>query len=536
MPTITESKKKQSKGSKDSSSAKKGLLKTLAIATAFGGALGLSAPGMDQWYLAWIGVAPLLIMVGASTGVIQASLIGLAFGFGYSFVYANWLFGLQPLNWLGFNWWQGALLATAALTFVSIHQGLITAMFAFLCRAIPQTSGFLPKKSGKGFALPTLLAIPLLWVLIHHLIGNAHDALGIPWTMLEYSQYRQHHIIQMVSVTGGIGLCFLMMMFNTAFASLVTAFMKKKSAKMLNAGSHENAYYQVLSVVLVIAAFIAVGFYQQSQNKVAPTITASAIQGNINIEMQKTEHHYTLTELWQHYLNLENQAPSGLCVWSEGSLPAYLRYEPTLVSNLAQVAGKRRQDLIIGSIDRDMAGHPYNAAYGMSSEGTLQREVYHKRYLVPFGEYTPFLVNYFPEWIKRLTNTPAGGGYQAGKRPVVFHFNEAAVSPLICFETLSPEICASAVRAGGQLLVNVSDLAWFHRSICGKQMIAFATMRAVENRRYFIFAANTGPSAIIDSDGNILQISSLEKSEVLIGKVGLNSRITPFTSWFRIGE
>jgi len=533
MPTITEPKnKKESKGSNNTSPSIKPLLKTCAIATMLGGVLGLSAPGIDQWYIAWLGVAPLIMLIAGSGGVIQATLIGLCFGTGYNLVYDNWLLGLQPLSWLGFNWWQGALLASAACIFMSVHQGLITAMFAFFCRLIPMTSGFLPKKSGKGFAVPTLLTIPLLWVLIHHIIGNAHDALGVPWTMLEYSQYQQHHIIQMASVTGGIGICFLIVMWNTALASLITALWKKKSGKMLLVGSSEHAYYYVLAVALILAGFLSLGFYEQSQNKVVPTLTASAIQGNINIDMQKTEHRYTLSELWRHYAKLVNTAPPGLCVWSEGSLPTYLRSEPSLISDLAQLAAARHLDLIIGSIDRDMAGHPYNAAYGVTSDGKLLEEVYHKRYLVPFGEYTPLLVEYFPAWIKRLTNTPAGGGYTAGKRPVVLHMKQASVAPLICFETLSPEIVASSVRAGGQVLVNVSDVAWFHQSIVGRQMIAFAVMRSVENRRYFIFAANTGPSAIIDSDGYIRRISELNKSDVLSGKVGLNSRVTPFTSWF----
>jgi apolipoprotein N-acyltransferase len=141
-------------------------------------------------------------------------------------------------------------------------------------------------------------------------------------------------------------------------------------------------------------------------------------------------------------------------------------------------------------------------------------------------------VNYLPEWIKRLTNTPAGGGFNSGRLPVVLNFERAAIAPLICFETLSPELAASSVRAGGQLLVNVSDLAWFHDSICGKQMIAFSVFRAVENRRDFIFAANTGPSAIIDSHGKIRQISSLDRTDVLTGKVGLNAQLTPFTRWY----
>jgi apolipoprotein N-acyltransferase len=266
--------------------------------------------------------------------------------------------------------------------------------------------------------------------------------------------------------------------------------------------------------------------------QVEPTIEASVVQGNINIDMQKTEHRYTMPELWDHYNQLALQVPPGLCIMTESALPAYLRQEEKLQGLLRDLARQRKLDIVVGALDRDTLGHPYNAAYGISTDGKMLSEIYHKRYLVPFGEYCPWLVQYFPDWIKRITNTPAGGGFTSGKQPAVFDLSLARLSPLICFETLSPELAASSVRAGGHLLVNISDLAWFHRSIAGDQMIAFAVMRAVENRRYFIFAANTGPSAIIDNIGHIKRRSSQGISSVLTEKVGLSSTLTPFDRWF----
>jgi Apolipoprotein N-acyltransferase len=86
---------------------------------------------------------------------------------------------------------------------------------------------------------------------------------------------------------------------------------------------------------------------------------------------------------------------------------------------------------------------------------------------------------------------------------------------------------------GADLLVNISDLAWFHKSNCGRQMIAFSVFRAVENRRYFIFAANTGPSALIDPRGTIAEYGQRGESQVVCGKVGLNPQVTPFALWYR---
>jgi apolipoprotein N-acyltransferase len=134
--------------------------------------------------------------------------------------------------------------------------------------------------------------------------------------------------------------------------------------------------------------------------------------------------------------------------------------------------------------------------------------------------------------MQRLTNTPAGGGFHSGTESVALNLSCGKVAPLICFETLSPELVSSSVRQGGQLLVNISDLAWFHESCIGEQMLAFSVMRAIENSRWFIFAANTGPSAIIDAKGRIVHLSKQNTERLLVGKVRLSSEITPFTQWF----
>lgn len=536
MPTISEKTVKSGrKGSKNAQSrgkAEPAGLRAAVFMILSGAVLGLSAPGIGQWYLAWVGVAPLLIGIATSRGVKDAFVRGLSFGFAYNLVYQNWYLGLQPLDWLGFNAWQGWLLAIFAWLYIGLHQGVITGIFAGLCRIVPITGGFLPKKTEKAFALPALITVPLLWVIVHNLVCNAHDALGVPWSMLEYSQYRQQYVIQCASLIGGIGLGFLILLCNTALAALVCAVAFKKSAQMLAVPNKEHGLYQMLGSAALINLIFAAGLYSQSQFAIAETVDVSVIQANINIDMQRTAHRYTIAELMERYRKTIAQVPRGICVFAENALPAYLRLRPNTMQDLAAIAREKRLSMVIGAMDQDEDGHPYNAAYGIDEMGKPVNDIYHKRYLVPFGEYTPWLINYFPEWIKRLTNTPAGGGFTAGRWPVVLDLGNGRVGPLICFETLSPELVASTVRHGGQLLVNISDLAWFHNSIIGDQMVAFSVFRAVENRRDFIFAANSGPSAIIDSNGHIRQISHRGEAQLLSGRVGFNTKLTPFTRWF----
>jgi apolipoprotein N-acyltransferase len=501
----------------------------------FGAILGLCAPGINQWYLAWVGVVPLLILSISSGSWWQAFLRGTAFGFAYNLVYQNWCLGLQPLDWLGFNWWQGWLLAIAAWLFVSIHQGLIIGIFSAICRLLPLSGTLLPHKMQGQWRLPALILIPIAWILITNKLGNAHNALGVPWSMLEYSQYKQPQVTQVCSIIGGIGLGCLIVFINTAFAILVATYTRNRQLKPLAAPNKTIALYQIVSAALLLAVAILFGYQESSSLRFHPTEHVSIVQSNFNIEMQKTNKRYSLADILRQYSRMfmqcsSNHSPS-LCVLTESALPTYLRNEPAVIEFLITEASRYHLDIIVGSMDRNRRGKAFNAAYGITSGGIILPTVYHKRYLVPFGEYTPVLVRYLPEWVKRLTNTPAGGGFEAGKEPRVLTLSSGRIAPLICFECISPELAASSVRNGGELLVNISDLAWFHKSSCGQQMIASSVFRAIENRRYFIFAANTGPSAIIDPRGRITELSKQGKEQVVIGRVGFVRQMTPFSRW-----
>jgi apolipoprotein N-acyltransferase len=502
------------------------------ISLVSGAILGLCAPGIGLWPIAWFGLAPLLLLSVSSQSIWKAIWRGLLFGTAYNLVYANFLLGLQPLDWLGFPGWQGVSMAIAAWMILCSYQGILIAIFSGICRALPLHGGFFPEKSKSQWRLPALIVIPLLWMLCVNKIGNAHDLLGIPWTLIEYSQYKQIPIIQICSIIGGIGLSCLMVMVNTCIASFIATVWLKKQNLSLSAGKKLQATSHLIVCALLLTTVVFYGFWQSSRKIDPQTISASVLQGNINIEMQKTTHSYTLNELVTHYKRMLDRCPPGLCVWTENALPCYLNLETATIREVASAAQAHKLDLVVGAMEKDASGRPYNSAYGITSTSKVLPVVYHKRFLVPFGEYTPNIVRNFPDWILRLTNTPAGGGFESGKDPVVLSLNCGEVAPLVCFETLSPELVSSSVRKGAQLLVNVSDLAWFHNSICGEQMTAFSVLRAVENGRYFVFAANTGPSVIIDPVGRITASSGIGKDCVLVGKAGFTTDATAFTKWF----
>ncbi|MBS1991233.1 MAG: apolipoprotein N-acyltransferase [Cyanobacteria bacterium SZAS LIN-3] len=495
--------------------------------------LGLACPGFEQWYLAWVGLAPFFLLIAIDQASWKRMLTAFVYGLAYNLTYLHWYLGLAPLDWLGFPGIQGNLLASCAWLIASTHQALAFGFFALAAGKIPMSGSFTFKKAGDQWQLPALVCLPLLWILIVNRICNAQDLMGVPWTQLEYTQYKQTFLLQAASIFGGIGVCALMVMVNVTLASLFATFKNKADFKPLRAQSKEAAYYHCLGAALIVAAFGAIGIWQTDIGRVEATTPVAVIQGGINIDMQKSQRTYSLSDLTKIYDGLLAGCKDELCIMTEGALPTYLKNEESTKAWLSNEAKSRNLEIVVGAMDKDGAGHPYNAAYGITSSGTFLSQVYHKRYLVPFGEYTPLLVEYFPEWIKRWTNTPAGGGFASGKEAVNFPFNVGKIAPLICFECISPEQTARSCREGGQLLVNVSDLAWFHKSDCGLQMVAFSVLRAIENRRYLVFAANTGPSAVIDTSGRISKYCPQGGDPVMKGRVGFNPHTSFFSLWYR---
>lgn len=505
----------------------------LLLSLAAGACLGFSAPGFDQWYLAFAGLAPLLLLTAAADRGLTAFVRGGTFALAYNLVYLNWYLHLAPLDWLGFDKVQGQIIASLAWIVVSLHQSLITGAFCLALKKLPTGAGFLPTRAEDGWKLPSLILIPALWVLLHNKLLNHPDLLGVPWSMIEYSQYRNLPFIQCASTIGGIGIGFFLVLINAALAELWATLSARPQFISLAAASGSIAARHALTVALAAAVVYAAGLSSMAANREEPGVPVCVLQTNVNIEMQKTAHRFTLKELLERHAAMLGERAGSFVFLTENSIPTYLKNERYAQDYLKRMAVSRQANIVVGALDSDDEGHPYNSAFGITEDGRLLPAVYHKRYLVPFGEYMPPAVAYMPEWIQRLTNTPAGGGFASGKQPVLLNFKSGAVAPSICFESMSPELVAASVRRGGGLLVNLTDLAWFHDSMIGDQMLAFAVFRAIENRRYMVFAANSGPSALIDPAGRILKSSQRGVQVVLAGQVAFRSGLTAFTSLFR---
>ncbi len=324
------------------------------------------APFHDQWYLAWVGMVPFFLLLATSRSIVEAGAFGLSFGLGYNLVYLSWYLGLQPLDWLNYNQVQGWSMAGFAWVFAATHQALMVMIYAVLFKIIPSAGSFLPVKISGKWKLPALIIMPLLWVLMMNKLLNHSDLMGVPWSMIEYSQYKQSWFIQGASVIGGVGLGFLLVLFNLSLASLLATFNGKSQFKAIAAPNKSSALSHLFVSFLVMALVVVLGELDASKCWKKISNDVGILQSNVNISMQKTKHRYSLSELEEINLGLTSDAKPGLLIWTESSLPVVMKDFPGLSSKRADFARQKRVDMVVGAIDKfdePKSDDNFNAAF-----------------------------------------------------------------------------------------------------------------------------------------------------------------------------
>ena len=192
-----------------------------------------------------------------------------------------------------------------------------------------------------------------------------------------------------------------------------------------------------------------------------------------------------------------------LVLWPEAALPGFLPDHPDWATDVSALAAQSHTPILFGVLDVDFpaAGQMeyFNAAMLADSSGSIRSQPpYHKRELVPVVERVPFLD---PRWFAKLRFFGGFGRGGSDQPPFTLPFGKVGV--LICYESIFPEIAREYRRAGASLVVNITNDAWFGRSLAPWQHEAHLALRAIEVRAGIVRAANTGISAYIDPLGRI---------------------------------
>jgi apolipoprotein N-acyltransferase len=228
-------------------------------------------------------------------------------------------------------------------------------------------------------------------------------------------------------------------------------------------------------------------------------------------------------------LEAAKYAPA-LIVWPETAVPFFLRYEPALQGRVLDIAAETGSYLLVGSPDAEppMAANGgtryHNSAFLISPKRELLSR-YDKIHMVPFGEYVP--LSSILSFVHKLAY--GIGDFEGGRTYTIFDAPGGRFGATICYEAIFPDQVRRHVKEGAEFLVNITNDAWFGRSAAPAQHLAMAALRAAENRRYLIRAANTGISAIVDSSGRILQASDIFVPTVMTDQIRVERTQTFYT-------
>ncbi|RLF58958.1 MAG: apolipoprotein N-acyltransferase [Thermoplasmata archaeon] len=466
---------------------------------------GLFPPAHFSW-VAWAALVPLFICL-KNTAPLQALKLGLLGGMAHYLSLMYWIiFVLDHYGNLGL------LLSIGPYFLLSFYLSLFTALFCWGMVKITRCVSF------------PWFFVAGLWVALEYL--RAHFLSGFPWCLLGYTQYSHLQVIQIADIAGVYGISFLIVLSNGLVFSLLFRQTPKKKAFFR---------VQFLLGILLLSAAVSYGFYKTgSQETFDPqkNITCAIIQPNIDQSVKWDPAYQTKSINTYRRLTLSvSSANPRLVVWPETAVPFFFQDPSDLTEDVRLLVQAMHTDLLFGSpaYRRKKRTYVYyNRAYLLGSDG--RTSFYDKVHLVPFGEYVP--LKRFLFFVDRLV--AAAGDFEPGKNVCPLRNRNLTIGPLVCFEAIFPELARVQVKKGAQILVNLTNDAWFGFSSAPYQHLAMSVLRAVENRRPLIRAANTGISAFISPSGKIEERSPLFVEATMIREVHPVS--SHFSFYTRFGD
>ena len=482
-------------------------LRNLLQAVLSGFLLTAAFPPGQLSFLAWIALIPLLISIQDKTPR-NAFKLGFIAGFFHIITLLYWIvvvlgqYGNLPLA-----------VSLLALVLLSLLLALYPAVFSCLaCRL------------NHRLFYPFFLGA--FWVSMEY--ARAHLITGFPWCLLGYSQYEHLAVIQIANLFGVYGVSFLIVLLNgLIFQSLF----RNKGIK------HPCLKWEWGFAVLLMAGTLTYGFQQlaqkDAQNATAPNITAAVVQANIDqsVKWKPAYQVQTLKTYFKLSRSIGHSKPE-LVVWPETALPLFYQDAPLFSVKMRELSTELSALLLFGSPAYERNNGTieyYNRAY-MITPGVPIPQYYDKRHLVPFGEYVP-LKKYLP-FINHLVQ--AAGNFAQGDQQGPLKERDLSMGVLICFEAIFPELARDLSREGSNLLVNITNDAWFGVTSAPHQHLCMAVFRSVETGIPMIRAANTGFSAFIGTNGKILSKTHLFVEAVLDQSIPV-SPATP-TLYTRSGD
>ncbi|HEX7151869.1 MAG TPA: apolipoprotein N-acyltransferase [Thermoanaerobaculia bacterium] len=441
-------------------------------------------PDVAQGWLAFIAFAPLLIAIVRAKSTRQAVLLG-------------WL--SQTIAWLIMVPWVVRVMSHYGGVSVPVGIALLIAM-ALILGAYGALFAWAVYRFRLDVAFGRWLLVPLAWAAAEY--ARTYLLTGFPWNLIATAIVDYPTLIQIDRAAGPYFTGALILFPSTVIAWWVTQ--KPTAPQRVVIGGMLG----ILALVWWGTGLVASKLLVRPTG--TPPVKAAMLQPNIAQEMRWDA--ANTVAIYQKMIAMTMTAADNgaqIIIWPESTVP--LSYSSTAFyrDSIEQISRDRNVDIILGSVaeDPEVRTRIWNSAFLTSGGRTVGH--YDKIRLVPFGEYVPLRkLLFFAEKLVR-----AVGEFSVGTndQPLT---GKLKYGPAICYEVVYPQISRTQINNGAEVIVTITNDAWFDGSSAPRQHLNQARLRAVEGDRYMLRAGTTGISAFIDPTGQI-------RAELPMGREGI---------------
>lgn len=465
------------------------------LGAAFSGAIAtLAFAPFSIWPAMLLSLTSFFLLIASRTPK-QAALIGLSWGLGHFATGIGWVyvvidkFGGMP-----------TLIGLCLIFLLVLYLSFYPALFAYLLKRAPLTT-----------AQAYLLLAPSLWLAIDWVRG--WFLTGFPWLWPGYSQI-DGPLASLAPLLGVQGITLALVLCAAAF---IAAYLNRAFSALL------------IPLVIFSASWTAerIDWVYQSDK----SVKVAMVQGNVPQELKwLPEYRWPTLLSYQDLTRAHWDAE--LIIWPEAAIPAFERELPAFFERLDKAAINNDVAVITGVLDQDADGRYFNNVISLGKNGTdgytyPATQSYSKHHLLVFGEFVPFEDLLRP--LAPLFNLPMSSFTKGERVQTNLQAKEYQLAPAICYEIAFNEQVRESLTPDSDFILTLSNDTWFGRSIGPHQHLEIARMRALENGKPVLRATNTGLTAAIDYQGNIIEQIPQFETRVLRARVPTTEGQTPYT-------
>jgi apolipoprotein N-acyltransferase len=477
----------------------------ISLAIASGLLFAFAFPNVAIGWFAFVAFIPLYLALARARSGWEAAGLGWIAQTAAWLVMVPWVVRVMS-HYGGLPYITGVLIFCAMCLFL----GLYGALYGWLFWRIRPAASY-----------SRWLLVALAWPVVEYI--RTYALTGFPWNLLSAAIVDYTPMIQIDRVAGPYLVGFMILIPATVVAWLITQ-RPRGIDRIIVIASASILVFVWWATGLVASKLI-------TRPNGLPATRAALLQPNISQEMRWND--TNLIAIYQLMMSMTREAISGgakIVIWPESTVPLSYNSTDFYRESIESVSKANDVDVILGSVaeDEKNPNRMWNAAFLVSGGRTIGH--YDKIRLVPFGEYVPLRKMLF--FAEKLVH--AVGDFEIGTRdtPLAGRFR---YGPAICYEVVYPQVTRTQVLHGANVLVTITNDAWYDGTSAPRQHLNQARLRAIEDDRYLLRAGTTGISAFVDPTGRVLHELPMGKSGIIYAEFQPRESVTPyvrFGDWF----